>query len=264
MKKYPEEIASFIEINANGRSTYELTDMINAEFGTTLTRSQIRAYMKNHKIKNGVPCGLPAGRETELYPAAVREFIRSNFVGVGHQGMADLLNEKFGTSYTKGQMKAIYARFKLNSGRTGRFPKGHKPFKCIQKGWRISPETEFKAGHKPHNYRPIGTEVFRDDGYVWVKIADPNKWRQKHVLIWEAVNGPRPAKHVIIFGDGNRLNFDIDNLILASQAQLAVLNHKGLIQSSADLTRTGILIADVCSKIWQQEKKAKKPKRVRV
>ena len=249
VKKYPKEIAAFIKENVTGMTTNGLTALVNERFGTSYRSSQIRAYKKNHNLLSGTPCGLPAGRATETYPADVREFIRNNYLGIGHQSMADLLNDKFGTSYTKGQMKGIYARFKLNSGRTGRFSKGHKPIKCIQKGWRISPATEFTEGHMPHNYRPVGSEVLRTDGYVYIKIADPKKWRQKHVLIWEAVNGPKPDKHRIIFSDGNRLNFDIDNLILVSWAQLCVMNHKGLIKDSAELTRSGVIIADIYSKM---------------
>ena len=258
MRKYPAEIKAFIAASVQGTTTKELAALVNARFGTDFTESSMKSCKNNYKLKSGTPCGLPAGRATELYPMGVREFIRNNYVGVGHQGMADLLNEKFGTNYTKGQIKEIYSRFKLNSGRNGRFLKGNKPIKCIQRGWHISPETEFKAGSKPHNYCPIGTETLRPDGYVWIKIADPNKWRQKHILIYEAVNGPRPAKHVILFGDGNRLNLDIDNLILISRAQLVVMNHKGLIQSSTELTKTGIAIADIYIKLNERSKRRKR------
>jgi len=261
MKRYPDEVMVFIAANVQGATTKNLAALVNDRFGTTFTESSMKSYKTNHKLKSGTPCGLPAGRETELYPKEVRKFISDHFVGVGHQGMADQLNTTFGTNYTKGQMKAIYARFKLNSGRTGRFPKGHTPASCAQKGEHLSPDTEFKKGNRPRNQMPVGTEVLRTDGYVHIKIAEPNKGRQKHVLIWEAANGPKPEKRRILFGDGNRLNFDIDNLILVTPAQMAVLNHKGLIQSSAELTRTGILIADISSRIAQREK-AKKPKRL--
>ena len=58
-------------------------------------------------------------------------------------------------------------------------------------------------------------------------------------------------------GDGNKRNFDPDNLILVSRAQLVRLNQGNLIQNDAELTRTGITIADIQNKIGER-KKAKK------
>ncbi|TGE37084.1 HNH endonuclease [Desulfosporosinus fructosivorans] len=170
--------------------------------------------------------------------------------------MADMLNKVFDTKYTKGQMKAIYARFKLNSGRTGRFRKGNAPVNKGKKGYSYPGmvATQFKKGNIPRNWWPVGTERLRADGYVWKKVAGPNKWREKHVLIWEAANGPRPKKHVVLFGDGNRQNFEPDNLILVSQKQLVRLNQKHLIQNDAGLTRTGIIIADIHNRIGERRK----------
>lgn len=249
MRKYPEEVKVFILENIQGTTTADLVLLVNARFGNDFTKSKMKSYKGNHGLNSGLGSGVPEGTATKKYPAEVREFIKNNYVGVGHQGMADLLNENFGTNFAKGQMKGIYARFKLNSGRTGRFPKGYKPPNAIRKGQRLSQATEFKGGQLPHNYKSVGTEILRPDGYVWVKLADPNKWRQKHVLVWEAVNGPRPKGYVVIFGDGDRHNFDLSNLILISQRQLLVLNRKGLILNNAELTKTGIVVADIYIKI---------------
>ncbi len=255
MKKYSEEIKAFIAENITGTTTKAMVELVNSKFGTDFTESKMKSFRGNYGLRSGIGCGIPKGTPTKSFPAEVREFIRNYYVGVGHQGMADMLNKVFGTNYTKGQMKAIYARFKLNSGRTGRFPKGNKPVTAIKKGQRLSPDTEFFKGQIPHNYKSIGTEILRADGYVWVKIADPNKWRQKHVLIWEAANGPKPDKHVVLFGDGNRQNFELDNLILVSQKQLVRLNQKHLIQNDAELTRTGIIIADISNQIGERRKR---------
>jgi hypothetical protein len=102
---------------------------------------------------------------------------------------------------------------------------------------------------------PIGTECVKGDGYIWVKIADPGKWRQKHLLLWEKANGPVLKGHKVIFGDGDRQNIDINNLILVTAKQLAVLNRKGLIQNNAELTKTGIVLADLFSKMQERKRK---------
>ena len=47
------------------------------------------------------------------------------------------------------------------------------------------------------------------------------------------------------FADGNKQNFDINNLILISRAEDAVMNKKKLFFDNSELTKTGHLIAKV-------------------
>ena len=108
--------------------------------------------------------------------------------------------------------------------------------------------TMFKKGQLPVMTRPVGAECWRDDGYLWVKVAQPNKWRLKHRVIWETTNGPIPDGHKIIFADGNRSNFDINNLICVSAAELARLNQRGLIFNNPEATKAGVLVARLLTK----------------
>lgn len=88
---------------------------------------------------------------------------------------------------------------------------------------RMKP-TQFKPGQKSHNYKPIGTERLQADGYIYLKIADPNRWKLKHHLIYEQQRGKIPPGFIIRFKDGNKQNFDIDNLILVSKRKNMQLN----------------------------------------
>lgn len=200
------------------------------------------------------------------YPDEIKEFIAANYKGVGPKDMAELLNKTFGTDYTHSQLKGYYANHKLNSGLDGRFPKGNIPANKGKKG--ISYEgckaTQFKKGNRPANWVPIGTERISKDGYIEVKVADGklNKnWKAKHIQVWETANGPIPRGHVVIFGDGDKRNFNPNNLLLVSRAQLARLNQNNLIQNDVELTKTGIIIADIYSKI-SERKRTKKSKGV--
>lgn len=76
-------------------------------------------------------------------------------------------------------------------------------------------------------------------------------------LLWEAANGPVPPDHVVIFGDGNRRNFDPENLLLVSRKQLIRMNQMDLIQEDAELTKTGIIIADIYNKIGERKRSGK-------
>ena len=83
------------------------------------------------------------------------------------------------------------------------------------------------------------------------KVPKRINWIQKHVLIWEQVNGPVPEGHCLIFLDGDRSHIELDNLMLISRKTLAILNKRGLIRKDADLTRTGVQIAELIRAIGQ-------------
>ena len=104
-----------------------------------------------------------------------------------------------------------------------RFPKGSVP---PNKGKKMPPEiyakcspTMFKKGQASLNKRPVGSERVNVDGYIEVKVADPNKWRLKNRVIWEQHYGAIPPGHNIQFKDHNPLNCTIDNLYIISQAE---------------------------------------------
>jgi hypothetical protein len=122
-------------------------------------------------------------------------------------------------------------------------------------------QSQFKHGNIPWNYHPVGTERTNRDGYLEVKIADPKTWKAKHVIIWEAANGTVPKGSVIIFADGNRLNIALDNLVMVSRSELAVMNRCGLIFEDAEMTKTGKTIADIKIKIADRKKGMKQCKK---
>jgi hypothetical protein len=185
------------------------------------------------------------------------KFLKDHVEGRGNVGLTEMFNAHFGLNLGVNQIKAYKKNHKLSSGLDGRFNKGHPPANKGRKGVDGWEPTQFKKGHKPWNYQPVGTERVNTDGYVDVKIADPNKWRAKHVLLWEAANGPVPQGHVLIFGDGDKTNVELDNILLVSRKQLVRLNQHSLIQNDTELTRTGILIADIYNKIGQRKRRSK-------
>jgi len=91
--------------------------------------------------------------------------------------------------------------------------------------------------------KPIGSIRIKERRQ-YIKIA-PHKWVQLHNHIWEQANGPIPKGHVLIFGDGDFLNTDLDNLILVTRKQLLILNGNNLIKDHADFTKVGVMIADL-------------------
>lgn len=185
----------------------------------------------------------------------VKSFIQVHYCGTPFVELVRLVQERFGELAAYKQIRAYVHNNKLWNGLDGRIQPGHVPFNKGKKapGTGHKP-TQFKKGNRPANYMPVGSERINTDGYVDVKIADPNKWVQVHLLIWEAVNGPIPVGHVVIFADANKLNTRPDNLVLVSRGQLARLNQNHLIKDDANLTKSGIVVANLISKIAEKKK----------
>lgn len=181
----------------------------------------------------------------------MKEFILGNYKGISAQELTDRFNFHFRTSITVSMMKAYKKNHKLRSGLVTRFSKGNVPVIKGTKGiYNVGGnKTSFKQGQLPPNTDPIGTEKVLKDGYIWVKINDMPKakkninWKQKQKLIWEQVNGSVPDGYFVMFADGNNRNFDIENLVLVTKAEMLYLNRNGLIYNHAEITKSGVLIA---------------------
>jgi hypothetical protein len=124
------------------------------------------------------------------------EFLRINIPGRTHRDLTQMFNDRFGLDLSVTQVTAACKNRKYNNGLNGCFPKGNIPFNKGMKGLQMGgKETQFKKGHLPQNYMPVGSERINPYGNVDVKIADPNKWRSKAALTWEAAHGPVPPGH---------------------------------------------------------------------
>lgn len=195
------------------------------------------------------------------------DFLAANISGCPFKALTAKFNERFRMSISVSAMVTLTNKHGLHNGIDSRLNKGHEPTQFKKglipwnkglKGTGGWEPTQFKKGHIPGNYKPVGTERVNGDGYADIKVADPNKWKGKHVLIWETVNGPVPPGHVIIFGDSNNRNFELSNLILVSRKQLVRLNQLNLIKDDTELTKTGVIIADIYNKIGERRKDKRK------
>lgn len=202
---------------------------------------------------------------SRIFSPEAQEFIRENAKGRSSKELTELVNRKFRTEYNEKQIKSYKQRNKIRSGVTGCFEKGFTPW---NKGGKVSPETYekmkrtfFKKGSIPPRLRPVGSERISVEGYVEVKVDGHKNWKSKQRLIWEKENGKIPSGHVVIFADGNKQNFEIDNLICVSRAVLCQMNKNGLVHKNADLTKAGVAITRLSMKIKDIQKKKKESKK---
>ena len=206
----------------------------------------------------GRPLGVENKGPRHIWSDEEKQYLAEITPGRGYKEIQSMMSCKFGFDYTHHQIKGAITRNKLNTGRTGRFEKGHATWNKGTKGLTKANVTSFKKGQKSHNYKPVGSERITKDGYCEIKVSDTGRrWKSKHLVVYEKHHGKVPRGSVVIFLDGDKRNFDIDNLHLVTRNQLAMLNKNSLIQKDAELTKTAINVVDLMKKISAMEKKDK-------
>ena len=136
----------------------------------------------------------------------------------------------------------------LESGAASRYSKGNTPHnkgeKMPESTYQKVKRTFFKKGQKSHNEKPVGFERFGKDDYIEVKT--PKGYKMKHRHIWEQHFGQIPPSHIIAFKDGNKYNFQIENLQLMSRGDNAIRNHRSKLAAyPAEYKETILLIVKI-------------------
>jgi len=168
---------------------------------------------------------------------------RTLIIGDYHSRFA----KKFGRKDVSAtNLHALRKRKGWKTGRTGCYEKGNIPHPNA--GLSGPNKTSFKKGHKPHNWKPVGSRRINVEGYIEVKTVEPAKWEQLHVLNWVRENGPVPEGYCVTFIDGDKLNCEPGNLELLSRGELAVINKMGGKGIPPELRVTAKLVAKVHSK----------------
>lgn len=117
-----------------------------------------------------------------------------------------------------------------------RFQKGHVPAnKGLRRpGWgpgRMK-ETQFKKGVlngvAARRFKPIGSTRLVD-GYLYRKVAAipgpwTRNWKLVHVMLWESLHGRVPARHAVVFKNGDRTDIRAENLELIHRRDLMARN----------------------------------------
>lgn len=184
------------------------------------------------------------------YTAEHYDFIRQNVVNP-EKVLAEMFNKKFNLNVSVGIIGNLKTKLKIKSGlKGGQFQKGQTSWNkgktwdefMSKRGQENSRKTTFKKGNIPANHREVGSERLNIDGYYEIKVAEPNKWILKHKFIWEYINGKVPKGFKIIFADGDKKNFNIENLLLVSNEELLRLNRDGLYLKNKELTESGLVL----------------------
>jgi hypothetical protein len=169
----------------------------------------------------------------ELYPhKSTREIAqRLNRSEKSIYSQANLMQLSKSSEYMTQELARQAERLKI-VGAGNRFSKGSVPSNKGKKqiaymsveAIERTKATRFKKGNVPQNKKEIGHQRITKDGYVEVKVAEPNRFVLLHRWIWKIWNGPIPKGHIIIFKDGNKQNCAIENLEIITMKENVLRN----------------------------------------
>lgn len=173
------------------------------------------------------------------------DFLRENAWGKHTKELTKMFNEHFGVEKTAIQIAGVKKHYGFKCGFTGQFEKGLIPHNTM-------PLNSLKKDHK--------------DGYWYRKYSMTGKtkkerWIACHHETWIKAHGPIPKDCVVIFLDGNKDNYALENLALIKRSTNARLNQMHMRYSNSETTRTAITHAQLTEAISRIEnsrhKKAK-------
>lgn len=190
-----------------------------------------------------------------------KQFIFDNYYHRPYKELTDMFNKEFGLNVSFTIIKCFLKRNGLKNGLDGRFYKGQPSH---NKGKKMPPEvyekvkhTMFKKGCKPPTHVEVGTEILLDDGYVKIKVAEPNVWKQKQRFVWENAYGPVPDNMMLMFLDGDRTNCELSNLKLIRKDARLIMNKNKMIYNDVVLNETASNLATLMAKEFEVKRKRK-------
>ena len=219
---FNEEEKQFIFDNVEGKSAKELTELVNKKFNRNVTEKQIYLFKKRYNLRGNIHSRPPA-----LFNEEEKKYIEEKIKGLPNDKFLEKFNKKFNRNITLKQLSSYKSHHKITSGLISGFYKGHIP----------------------KNYNKIGTETTRGDR-VFIKVGNPSVYIEKKRYLYEKYKGKIPENHVVVFADGNKNNFDLDNLVLMSKVEHFIITTHGLNFKDKDLLESSILLAKESIKRW--------------
>lgn len=155
------------------------------------------------------------------------DFLRQNVEGSTSKELTYKFNKHFTTNLNISQVKTqVFKRGMKFNNYPQRIKKGEVICKCYE----------------------VGDKSVDGLGNVIIKYTDEYKntrknWKMYHHFLWEKHNGEIPKNHIVIFLNGDKRDFRLENLKLVHRSihQMMILNQ--LLFEDKELTNTSINIA---------------------
>jgi len=225
-RTYSPEVKQFILEHYKGIRTRELARITNEAMGTDFDFNRMRAYLRNHCLRNGMTTAKLPNEIThnQIFLPHMLDWLRENCTGISNKELAELFNRKFGMNVTPKQIAGVKKNHSFSSGLTGRFEKGcNSPTKGKKISDFMTPEQQeifksyqFQKGKEALNKLPVGS-IRKNGKYLIIKTTDQyetqkENWELYHRWVWQQAHGPLKPGEIVIFRDNNPMNCDLDNL----------------------------------------------------
>lgn len=200
------------------------------------------------------------------------EFVRRLYPDHMNKEIVNRLKEEYGIETTERKIQNLKSKYGFPNKKfnPGRFRKGQVPH---NKGKPAPPEviekvkvTWFRKGREATNRRPVGSVRVDSEGYHYIKVADPDVWNLKHRELWEQHHGRKLEEgEMVVFLDGDRSNFEIENLRMTTRRKSAMMSKKGrwrvgapdIVESHLNLTELEVEIRDAKKGKTDDKRRAK-------
>jgi len=219
-KKFPfsEKQEKYIRENYSNMTYKDIAGALNKKYRTSFTRSQISMFCvrkglsKNHSpITDDIICFIK--KIMPIYAAKA----------------AELVNAKFGTSYTKNFILQFMVRHGIKNGLF------NSSEICARKRTVYSERIMITT----NNGKPYIYIKFQNSGTT--KEGCKRDWKKKHLWVWEQAHGPIPDGHTIVFLDNDTLNCALENLCLVNDQVYMNMYFNKLFSNNPEITKTGIV-----------------------
>ena len=157
------------------------------------------------------------GRKMRACSHEMLDFIRANTAEMTDRELSGAVNRRFNLSITRERVKSIRLFYRIMKGRD-----------------------KIKV--------PPLTERTDERGYALIYTPE-GKRVSKHRFLYEQAHGKVPKGSQVIFLDGDKYNFSLDNLAAVTRAENAMLTGFGLRSGDPALTQTGIAAVRLKNKI---------------
>lgn len=210
-------------------------------FGLELSKSAIM-----HKKQR---LGLCTPRETKhrhIYTQEECEWIKEHCPGTHYEELTIQFNEHFNLSVTQSSIEHRCHRLGVNNGINCLFAKN----KVI---WNETPVGTIRI-NKYHSGK-------KSQLIKWIKVRtgkSRRNWEMLHYHVWKEHNGEVPKGKIVTFKDGDSMNCDISNLMLASRSEVCWLNKHKLKTDDPELNELYILTKRLENSIKEKRKNGKR------
>ena len=224
---YTDEEINFIKENIDCMTYDDIAKALSEMTGVEFNKSTIYSLCKRRGIQKKTRVF-----SSYKYTKEEKDWLKDNIENCdGFKHLTEIFNKKFNRSSSIVALqsychKVLHIKRNVNAGV---FVKG----KTKTKTYEIGTEREY-------------------DGYIWVKYNDIYhegkatskmflmNWMPKQRYVYEQHHGKIPADYIVVFLDGNKNNFDIDNLYCMPRKINMIMNQNRWFTDSREHTLTAI------------------------